>query len=748
MASKRKIKENLGKSTSHVNGFIYNAGEIIEEKIVNTLEKNYMPYAMSVIMSRAIPEIDGFKPSHRKLLFTMYKMGLFGSSRTKSANIVGQTMKLNPHGDSAIYDTMVRMSRGYEALLYPYVDSKGNFGKFYSRDMACAASRYTEAKLESICKELFKDIDKDTVDFVPNYDNTLEEPSLLPCTFPSVLVNSNTGIAVGMASSICPFNLKEVCDTTIAYIKNRECDISETLIAPDFPGAGEIIYDKERIESIYKTGRGGIKVRSRYQYDKEYNCIDIVNIPPTTTSEVIIEKIAELVKLGKIREISDVRDETGLEGLKITIDLKRGVDPDKLMAKLFKLTPLEDTFSCNFNILVGGTPKVMGVREILEEWTEFRKECIRRRTFFDLNKKKSKLHILKGLAKILLDIDKAIDIIKKTQEETNVVPNLMKGFSIDEIQAESVSEIKLRHLNREYILKRTNESEILEKEIKELESILSDKNKIYEIIIKELSEISNQYGKPRKSLLVYPEDTQEYDFNEVIPNYPVKFFITKEGYFKKITPQSFKMNSEQKLKSDDEIAQEISGENHSDLLFFTDKCQVYKAKGYTFSDTKASSMGEYIPAVLSFDKNEKVVYMAVTNDYSGFMMFFFESGKVSKVEMKSYFTKTNRKKLIKAYSDKENIVRAFYMTCDQDFILTSSSGKILIFNSSMVNLKQTKNTQGVAVMKQKKGHRLVKVEKYSSGTFVEEMIYRAKNIPAGGKIPSSEETTCEQLTLQ
>ncbi len=748
MASKRKIKENLGKSTSHVNGFIYNAGEIIEEKIVNTLEKNYMPYAMSVIMSRAIPEIDGFKPSHRKLLFTMYKMGLLGSSRTKSANIVGQTMKLNPHGDSAIYDTMVRMSRGYEALLYPYVDSKGNFGKFYSRDMACAASRYTEAKLESICKELFKDIDKDTVDFVPNYDNTLEEPSLLPCTFPSVLVNSNTGIAVGMASSICPFNLKEVCDTTIAYIKNRECNISETLIAPDFPGAGEIIYDKERIESIYKTGRGGIKVRSRYKYDKEYNCIDIVNIPPTTTSEVIIEKIAELVKLGKIREISDVRDETGLEGLKITIDLKRGIDPDKLMAKLFKLTPLEDTFSCNFNILVGGTPKVMGVREILEEWTEFRKECIRRRTFFDLNKKKSKLHILKGLAKILLDIDKAIDIIKKTQEETNVVPNLMRGFSIDEIQSESVSEIKLRHLNREYILKRTNESETLEKEIKELESILSDKNKIYEIIIKELSEISNQYGKPRKSLLVYPEDTQEYDFNEVIPNYPVKFFITKEGYFKKITPQSFKMNSEQKLKSDDEIAQEISGENHSDLLFFTDKCQVYKAKGYTFSDTKASSMGEYIPAVLSFDKNEKVVYMAVTNDYSGFMMFFFESGKVSKVEMKSYFTKTNRKKLIKAYSDKENIVRAFHMTCDQDFILTSSSGKILIFNSSMVNLKQTKNTQGVAVMKQKKGHRLIKVEKYSSGTFVEEMIYRAKNIPAGGKIPSSEETTCEQLTLQ
>ncbi len=748
MASKKRIKESSNKQNPHVNGFIYNAGEVIEEKIAETLEKNYMPYAMSVIMSRAIPEIDGFKPSHRKLLFTMYKMGLLGSNRTKSANIVGQTMKLNPHGDSAIYDTMVRMSRGYEALLYPYVDSKGNFGKFYSRDMACAASRYTEAKLESICKELFRDIDKDTVDFVPNYDNTLEEPSLLPCTFPSVLVNSNTGIAVGMASSICPFNLKEVCDTAIAYIKNHECDISETLIAPDFPGAGEIIYDKEKIETIYKTGRGGIKVRSRYRYDKKYNCIDIINIPPTTTSEVIIEKIAELVKLGKIREISDIRDETGLDGLKITIDLKRGIDPDKLMAKLFKLTPLEDTFSCNFNILVGKTPKVMGVREIFEEWLAFREECIRRRTNFDLEKKKSKLHILRGLAKILLDIDKAIDIIRKTEEESMVVPNLMKGFSIDEIQAESVSEIKLRHLNREYILKRTNETDVLVKEIEELESILSDKSKVYGIIIKELGEVSKQYGKPRKSLLIYPEDTQEYDAQEVIPDYPVKFFLTKEGYFKKITPQSLKMNSEQKLKSDDEITQEISGENHSDLLFFTDKCQVYKAKGYAFSDTKASAMGEYIPASLSFDKNEKIVYMAVTNDYSGFMLFFFCSGKVSKVEMKAYFTKTNRKKLIKAYSDKEDIVGAFYVTSDQDFILTSSSGKILIFNSSMINLKQSKNTQGVSVMKQKKGHKLIKAEKYVTGTFTEEKIYRARNIPAGGKIPSSEETTCEQLTLQ
>lgn len=744
--SKNRIKKNSSKR-SCINGFIYNAGEVIEEKIVNTLEKNYMPYAMSVILSRAIPEIDGFKPSHRKLLFTMYKMGLLGSTRTKSANIVGQTMKLNPHGDSAIYDTMVRMSRGYEALLHPYIDSKGNFGKFYSRDMACAASRYTEAKLEGICKELFRDIDKDTVDFVPNYDNTLQEPSLLPCTYPSVLVNSNTGIAVGMASSICPFNLKEVCETTIAYIKDQNCDISKILIAPDFPGSGEIVYDKEKIEDIYKTGRGGIKIRARYKYDKKYNCIDIINIPPTTTSEVIIEKIAELVKSGKIREISDVRDETGLDGLKITIDLKRGVDPNRLMVKLFKLTPLEDTFSCNFNILVGGTPKVMGIREILEEWLAFRSECVRRRTCFDLNKKQEKLHLLEGLEKILLDIDKAILIIRKTEEEQYVVPNLMNGFAIDEIQAEYVAEIKLRHLNREYILRRTSEIEDLKKEIKDLKNILSDKSKIYSIIIKELSAVAKEYASPRKSLLVYPEETEDYNDIEIIPDYPVKFFMTNEGYFKKITPQSLKMNSEQKLKSDDEIFEEISGSNHSDLLFFTNKCQVYKAKGYMFSDTKSSAMGEYIPAVLSFEKNEKVIYMAVTTDYSGFMLFFFKSGKISKIEMKSYYTKTNRKKLIKAYTDKDDILSAIYMDKDDDFLLTSSSGKILIFNSHLINLKQTKNAQGVAVMKQKKGHKLIKTEKYLMGTFNNEKIYCAKNIPAAGKLPSGEEINCEQLTL-
>lgn len=746
MATSRRNKDKIQKS-SNVSGVIYNAGEIVEEKIVGTLEKNYMPYAMSVITSRAIPEIDGFKPSHRKLLFTMYKMGLLGSARTKSANIVGQTMKLNPHGDSAIYDTMVRMSRGYEALLHPYIDSKGNFGKFYSRDMACAASRYTEAKLESICKELFKDIDKDTVDFVPNYDNTLKEPSLLPCTFPSVLVNSNTGIAVGMASSICPFNLREVCETAIGYIKNPEHDISSTLLAPDFPGGGEIIYDKAKLEEIYKTGRGGIKVRARYKYDKKYNCIDVVSIPPTTTSEIIIEKIVELVKAGKIREISDIRDETGLDGLKITIDLKRGVDADKLMIKLFKLTPLEDTFSCNFNILVGGTPKVMGVREILEEWTAFRAECIRRRTAFDLAKKRDKLHLLEGLNKILVDIDKAIAIIRKTEEEQDVVPNLMKGFGIDEIQAEFVAEIKLRHLNREYILKRTSEIESLRKEIEELENILSEKKKIYKIIVKELTEIAKEYGKPRKCLLISPEDTEFYEEEVIAPDYPVRFFITKEGYFKKITPQSLKMNSEQKLKIDDEVTQEVEGSNHSELLFFTDKCQVYKAKGYNFSDTKASSIGEFIPAALSFDKNEKVVYMAVTTDYKGFMLFVFAGGKVSKVDMKAYETKTNRKKLIKAYSDLDKLVTAFYEHEDKEFLLTSSSGKILIFGSSAVNLKQTKSTQGVAVMKQKKGHRVVKAEEYQLGRFIDEKIYRAKNIPASGKLPSSETTDCEQLTL-
>ena len=747
MSAKKRKSNGNNVNASHVSGFIYNAGKVVEEGITDTLEKNYMPYAMSVITSRAIPEIDGFKPSHRKLLFTMYKMGLLGSTRTKSANIVGQTMKLNPHGDSAIYDTMVRMSRGYEALLHPYIDSKGNFGKFYSRDMACAASRYTEAKLENICQELFKDIDKDTVDFVPNYDNTLKEPSLLPCSFPSVLVNSNTGIAVGMASSICPFNLKEVCDSTISYIKNKEHDISSTLIAPDFPGGGEIIYDKGKIDEIYKTGRGGIKVRAKYTYDKKYNCIDILNIPPTTTSEIIIEKVAELSKLGKVREISDIRDETGLDGLKITIDLKRGVDPHKLMTKLFRLTSLEDTFSCNFNILVGGTPKVMGIKEILDEWIAFRSECIRRRTAFDLGKKKEKLHLLEGLEKILVDIDKAISIIRKTEEERMVVPNLMSGFKIDEVQAEFVAEIKLRHLNREYILKRTSEIEDLKQSIKELETILSKKEKIYGIIVKELGEVSKNYSKPRKSEIVKAENIDVYEEKEIISDYPVTFFLTKEGYFKKITPQSLKMNSEQKLKSEDEIIDEVQGLNCSELLFFTDKCQVYKSKGYAFQDTKSSNMGEYLPAFLELEKGERVICMAVTSDYSGFLLFFYKSGKVAKVDMKAYYTKTNRKKLLNAYSGVDDLLCVFYEFSDKDFILTSSSGKILIFSSSMINIKQSKNTQGVMVMRQKKGHRVILAKEYREGQFTNDVIYRAKNIPASGRLPSSGDESCEQLKL-
>lgn len=739
MAKRSKTKESAPK----VSGFIYNAGEVMEEKIVDTLKKNYMPYAMSVIMSRAIPEIDGFKPSHRKLIYTMFKMGLLGSARTKSANIVGQTMKLNPHGDSAIYETMVRLSRGYEALLHPYVDSKGNFGKFYSRDMACAASRYTEAKLEDICKEIFKDIEKDTVDFVDNYDNTLKEPALLPCTFPSILVNSTTGIAVGMASSICSFNLKEVCKTTAEIIKNPEHDVLTTLVAPDFPGGGEIIYDKEKLKAIYETGRGGIKIRAKYEYDKKYNCIDIKNIPPTTTSEVIIEKIAALVKEGKIREISDVRDETGLDGLKITIDLKRGANPESLMRKLFRLTPLEDTFSCNFNVLIAETPKVMGVKEIITEWIAFREECIKRRTVFDLQRLSSKLHLLEGLEKILVDIDKAILIIRKTKEEINVVPNLMEGFSIDKIQAEYVADIKLRHLNREYILKRTNEIESIKDEIKKLKEILEDKSKVDKLILEDLKRVAETYGKERVCPLVMPEEiiTEEI----TVPDYPVSFFVSKEGYFKKITPQSLKMNSEQNLKSSDEILEHIQGMNHSDLLFFTDKAQVYKAKAYNFKDTKASQVGDYIPATLNFDKNEKFKYMVATTDYSGFMVFFFESGKVAKVDMKSYLTKTNRKKLIKAYFEGDKLVFCDYSKEEKNYILTSSCGKILIFSSEKLSLKQTKNTQGIMVMKQKKGHRLMNAQPYVPGSIENESAYYAKNLPYGGKLPLDD--SWQQMTI-
>ncbi|HEX2986353.1 MAG TPA: DNA topoisomerase (ATP-hydrolyzing) subunit A [Caproiciproducens sp.] len=729
-----------------VRGVIEGAGEVVEQRITDTLEENYMPYAMSVILSRAIPEIDGFKPSHRKLLYTMYKMGLLGLGRTKSANIVGQTMRLNPHGDAAIYDTMVRLSRGYEALLHPYVDSKGNFGKFYSRDMAWAASRYTEARLDNICQELFRDIDKDTVDFVDNYDSTMKEPKLLPATFPSVLVNANTGIAVGMASSICPFNLSEVCQTTIALMHDPQHEVASTLLAPDFPGGGQIIYDKAAMEEIYRTGRGSFRVRARYTYDHTANCVDITQIPPTTTVEVIVEKVIDLVKQGKLKDISDIRDETGLDGLKITIDLKRGVDPDKLMQRLFKQTTLEDSFSCNFNILVGGVPRVMGVAELLGEWTAFRVECVRRRTYFDLTKKKEKLHLLKGLQSILLDIDKAVAIVRRTEEEAEVVPNLMIGFGIDEIQAEFVAEIKLRHLNREYILKRTEEIGQLEKEIAELQSILDSRVKVKNIIISELNEVAKKYGQPRRTMLIYPDEVEEYSEEEDIPDYAVNLFFTKDGYFKKITPLSLRMSGEQKLKEEDSVVQHIEDTNSAELLFFTDRCQVYKAKASDFGDTKASVLGDYIPARLGMDEGENAVYMAVTKEYDGYMLFFFENGKAAKVDMSAYATKTNRRKLIGAYSDKSPIVAVAYVKEDGEFLLTSSQGRMLLVHTGAIQSKSTRSTQGVALMTMKKGSRLLKAVPYEEDMLKNPNRYR-KNIPAAGSMPAAEDTEGEQLKL-
>lgn len=745
MASKKKTSQKSISPKTH--GVINGAGDIVEQPIVSTIRENYMPYAMSVILSRAIPEIDGFKPSHRKLLFTMYKMGLLTGNRTKSANIVGATMKLNPHGDSAIYDTMVRLSRGYEALLHPYVDSKGNFGKFYSRDMAWAASRYTEAKLAPICNELFRDIDKDTVDFVDNYDNTMKEPSLLPVAFPSVLVNANTGIAVGMASNICSFNLKEICETTAALIRDPDHDIKTTLPAPDFIGGCQIIYDEKTINQVYETGRGSIKLRAKYEYDKSANCIDVLSIPSTTTCEVIIEKIIDLVKQGKVKEISDIRDETGIDGLKITIDLKRGVDPDKLMAKLFRFTTLEDSYACNFNVLIGGVPMVLGVKALLEEWIAFRIECVRRRTYFDRNKKADKLHLLKGLEKILLDIDKAIKIIRETDEEVEVVPNLMIGFGIDKIQAEYVAEIKLRHLNREYILKRTKDIEELEKEIAELDEILKSKARIKTIIVKELKAIAEKYGQPRKSIIIYEDSTKYEEEIEEIPDYPVTFFFTKEGYFKKITPQSLRMSGAHKLKDGDEIVQEIEFSNNCDLLFFTDKCQVYKAKASDFADTKASVLGDYVAAKLSMDEGETAVFMVATKDYKGILLFAFENGKAAKVPLEAYATKTNRKKLTGAYSDKSPLSGIIYLQDDREVLFKASSGRMLLVHTGALSLKSTRSTQGVAVMKLKKGHRLFEISEYKEGTFAKPQRYRTRSMPALGALPSNEDTSDEQLSL-
>ena len=745
--AKKSSKTPRRTSPSKTHGVINGAGEVVEQPIVSTIRENYMPYAMSVILSRAIPEIDGFKPSHRKLLYMMYKMGLLNGGRTKSANIVGATMKLNPHGDSAIYDTMVRLSRGYEALLHPYVDSKGNFGKFYSRDMAWAASRYTEAKLDAICNELFRDIDKDTVDFVDNYDNTMKEPSLLPVAFPSVLVNANTGIAVGMASNICSFNLREICETTAALIRDPDHDIKSTLPAPDFTGGCQIIYDENVINQVYETGRGSIKLRAKYVYDKSANCIDILSIPATTTCEVIIEKVIDLVKQGKVKEISDIRDETGIDGLKITIDLKRGVDADKLMTKLYRFTTLEDSYACNFNVLIAGVPRVLGVKALLEEWIAFRIECVRRRTYFDRNKKADKLHLLRGLEKILLDIDKAVKIVRETDEESEVVPNLMIGFGIDEIQAEYVAEIKLRHLNREYILKRTKDLEDLEKEIAELDEILKSKARIKTIIVKELKSIAEKYGQPRKSIIIY-DDVAKYEEETVeIPDYPVNLFFTKEGYFKKITPQSLRMSGEQKLKDGDKIIQELEFTNNCDLLFFTDKCQVYKAKADDFAQTKASVLGDYVAAKLGFDEGENAVKMVVTKDYKGMLLFAFENGKAAKVPLESYATKTNRKKLTGAYSDKSPLVGLLYIPEDEEVLFKASSGNMLLVHTGALALKTTRSTQGVDVLKPKKGHRLFSIERYKDVTFTNPKRYRTSSLPARGALPVNDDSKDEQLSL-
>lgn len=748
MAKRTKKNETDRNSEElNINAHILGAGEVVEQHITDTLEVNYMPYAMSVIMSRAIPEIDGFKPSHRKLLYTMYKMGLLQGGTIKSANIVGRTMQLNPHGDAAIYETMIRLARGNESLLHPYVESKGNFGKSYSKNMQYAASRYTEAKLAPISAELFRDIDKDTVDFVPNYDNTMTEPTLLPVTFPSVLVNANMGIAVGMASNICSFNLKEICDTTVALIKDPDADITETLKAPDFIGGGQILYDEDKMNEIFRTGRGSFKIRAKYSYDKKNNCIDIYEIPATTTTEAIIDKIVELAKGGKVKEISDIRDETDKKGLKITIDLKRGTDADKLMKKLYKMTPLEDSFGCNFNVLIAVTPRVLGVRELLLEWIAFRTECVNRRVFFDLSKAKDRLHLLEGLQKILLDIDKAIRIIRSTDEESEVVPNLMIGFGIDKIQADYVAEIKLRHLNREYILKKTEDIEKLRAEIEDMEDILASRSRVKKIIVNELSDVVKNYDKPRRSEIIYTSDIDdESEPDEEIPNYPVTLFFTKEGYFKKITPQSLRMSGEQKLKENDEIIETVEAANNTELLFFTDKCRVYKAKAADFDDSKASVLGDYVASKLEMEPDENAVYMAVTTDYKGFMLFFFENGKLAKIDLSAYETKTNRKKLIKAYCEKFPVVNMFCVTEDKEYVMKSTSGRILLLNTGAIAVKTTKDSMGVSVMTLKKGHRVSSVKEYADGEFVKPARYRTRTLPAAGATLSADDVG-EQLTL-
>ncbi len=732
MARKKEPPKRI--KQPQMDAWFENAGITQEEAITDTLEKNYLPYAMSVIISRALPEIDGFKPSHRKLLYTMYKMGLLTGARTKSANIVGQTMRLNPHGDAAIYETMVRLTRANESLLHPYVDSKGNFGKQYSRDMAYAAARYTEAKLAPICAELFRDIDKETVDFVPNYDNSMPEPSLLPAAFPSVLVNANMGIAVSMASNICPFNLQEVCETTIALMKNPKHDILTTLKGPDFPGGGYLLYDEEELRKIYETGRGSVKLRSKWNFDKASGCIEVTQIPYTTTLEAIKDKITELSKQGKLREVSYARDEIDVNGFRLAIDVKRGTDPDKLMQKLFRSTPLQDNFSCNFNILIGNMPKVMGVREILLEWVAFRESCVKRRVFFDLNKKKERLHLLLGLKKILLDIDKAIAIIRKTEEESLVIHNLMEGFEIDEIQAEYVAEIKLRHLNRQYILSRIEDVDKLKAEIDDMEDILQKPERIRKIITAELRDTMKKYGQPRKTMFYHASEEDNAPIEDETPDYPVHLFFSKEGYFKKITPQSLRMSGEQKVKEGDSIALQIQATNKTELLFFSDRCQVYKTKASAFEDGKASVLGDYVPAKLGFEDGERVLGMIATTDYAGSLLFVYENGKASKVPLSGYATKTNRKKLTGAFSDKSPLVQLFLLPEDTELLLRSSGNRAILVNTAEIPEKTTRSTQGVAVMSLKAKQVVTAAELPSEERLPDLQSFRVKTIPAAGKL--------------
>ena len=722
-------------------------GTVVEQPITSTLDENYMPYAMSVIVSRAIPEIDGFKPSHRKLLYTMYKMGLLTGNRTKSANIVGQTMRLNPHGDQAIYETMVRLAKGNESLLHPFVDSKGNFGKVYSRDMAYAASRYTEAKLAPICAELFRDLDCDAVDFADNYDNTMKEPTLLPTTYPNVLVSANQGIAVGMASQICGFNLGEVCDTAIACLKNPDHDIASTLLAPDFPTGGQIICDGDDLRSIYATGRGGLKVRARWRYDKKENVIEVYEIPYSTTIEAILDKVAELVKAGKVKEIGDMRDETDLSGLKLAIDLKRGVEPDKLMAKLFRLTPLQDTVSCNFNILIAGMPRVMGVGELLTEWTAWRTDCVKRRVYYILNKKKEKLHLLQGLKRILLDIDKAIRIIRETEEEAEVIPNLMIGFGIDQVQAEYVAEIKLRNINKEYILKRVQETAALADEIDDLEDTLAKPSRIRRIIVDELTEVRKKYAVPRRTEIVYSHEIEEEPEEDAPEDYPVHLFLSREGYFKKITPQSLRMSGDQKYKEGDGPAQYFEATNNTELMFFTDRQQVYKTRASEFGESKASLLGDYLPAKLGMDAGENVIFLCLPGDYSGSLLFAFANGRVARVALSAYATTSNRRKLTGAYCEKFPLVQILPLAEDRELALLTNEPRALLVHTALLTPKTTRGTQGVQVMNIKPKYRLERLADVAETGITNQARYRTRTIPAAGALLRPEDSEEKQLEL-